>query len=189
MEMNVSKTYSFAGNRYELIKGKIFEMTAAPFEKHQSLLGDLYFWVKNFFLSKKRKCKIYPAPFDVRLPKNPQDPDNKIYTVVQPDIVVVCDASKIDKRGCLGVPDLVVEVLSPSTAKKDLNEKFNLYEEVGIKEYWVVFPDSEQITIYLRGENGLYDEGTEYTMEGNKILKSTTLEGLEIDLACIFGQE
>ena len=81
---------------------------------------------------------VFPAPFDVRLPQG-EEKDEEIDNVVQPDLVVICDRSKIDKRGCKGAPDLIIEILSYSTAKKDLNEKFNLYQQAGVKEYWIVF--------------------------------------------------
>ena len=120
MELNLSKTYTFAdylnwndGNRYELIKGAIFKMSPAPLFEHQSILMELSYFVKSFFSVKKATCKIIPAPFDVRLPRKGQSTSDKdIYTVVQPDICVVCDLSKIDKRGCIGAPDLIVEILS-----------------------------------------------------------------------------
>ncbi len=109
---------------------------------------------------------VFYAPFDVRLPKNGETENDKIYTVVQPDICVVCDISKIDKRGCLGAPDLIVEIQSPSTAKYDFLEKFPLYESSGVREYWVVFPYDEAIQVFRLQSDGKYDEGTTYD-EGN----------------------
>lgn len=189
----MEKTYTFAdyltwndGQRYELIKGKLFKMSPAPLERHQSVLGDLFFWLKSLFIQQKKTCKIYVAPFDIRLPHSPQDADNQVKTVVQPDLVVICDTSKIDKRGCNGAPDLIVEIISPATAKKDLNEKFNLYQEAGVKEYWVVFPEESEIIVFVRNKNGLYDEGTLYNTENNKIITSKTIQGLEIDITLIF---
>lgn len=97
--------------------------------------------------------KVYSAPFDVRFVKNGED---AIYTVVQPDICMICDSKKLDEKGCLGVPDWIIEITSPSTAKKNLNEKFNLYESLGVKEYWVVFPKDRYILVYLLNDKGMY---------------------------------
>jgi Uma2 family endonuclease len=129
---------------------------------------------------------VYHAPFDVRLPKNGETADDKIYTVVQPDICVICDQKKLDEKGCLGAPDLVVEVQSPSTAKHDLNEKFHLYEEAGVKEYWVVFPRDKGLTVFLLQEDGKFDRGTSYEFEGK--VPVSIFKGLEIDLQELFEE-
>lgn len=194
MELNLSKTYTFAdylnwndGNRYELIKGAIFKMSPAPLFEHQSILMELSYFVKSFFSAKKATCKIIPAPFDVRLLRKGQSTaDKDIYTVVQPDICVVCDLSKIDRRGCIGAPDLIVEILSTSTAKYDLNEKFDLYQESGVKEYWVVFPSDKAIMLFVLGEDEQYDKGTLYSIDDDFMLCSKTIEGLQIDLKLVF---
>ncbi|MDR2692515.1 MAG: Uma2 family endonuclease, partial [Dysgonamonadaceae bacterium] len=124
------------------------------------------------------------APFDVRLPKSGETADNKIYTVVQPDICVVCDPQKLDDNGCIGAPDLIVEIQSPSTAKRDLNEKFFKYEEAGVKEYWVVYPKEKALTVFLLQENGKYNDGTTYEYEGK--VPVSIFKGLEIDLKELF---
>jgi Uma2 family endonuclease len=132
----------------ELIKGRLYPMSA-PLSRHQRIVGSIYRDIATYL--KRKKCQVFIAPFDVRLPRfdaNGQLMED-VNTVVQPDICIICDPNKIDERGCNGVPDMIVEVLSPSTAKKDLNEKFNIYEEVGVKEYWVVFPDSKIVSVYL----------------------------------------
>ena len=101
--------------------------------------------------------KLYSAPFDVRLTPRKDDKKNKVYTIVQPDICVICDVNKLDDRGCIGAPDLIVEILSPATASKDLNEKFHLYESAGVREYWVVFPKEKFILVHLLNEKGNYE--------------------------------
>ena len=144
----------------------------------------------QFVQSRKGKCVVFHAPFDVRLPKNRETSDDKIYTVVQPDVCVVCDPSKIDERGIIGAPDLVVEVQSPSTARLDFSKKFDLYEEVGVKEYWIVYP-GEGLTVFLLQKNGKYDNGTNYDaifMPGKKV-PVQTLKGLEIDLQELFDKK
>ena len=105
----------------------------APRIVHQEIEGKLFLRIGNHF--EYKNCKVYQSPFDVRLFKNIEQQDKAITTVVQPDICVICDLEKLDDRGCVGAPDLIVEVLSPSTLKKDYNEKFNLYEENEVKEY------------------------------------------------------
>ena len=112
------------------------------------------------------KCEVFYAPFDVRFPKQGETSNDKIDTVVQPDICVICDLSKIDERGCCGAPDMIVEIISPSTARKDIYEKFNLYEKSGVKEYWIVHPKDKAINVFILQQNGKYDEGTTYEWEG-----------------------
>ena len=130
---------------------------------------------------RKQSCEVYSAPFDVRLSKKKKD--KLVETVVQPDICVICDNSKLDDRGCLGAPDLIVEILSRSTSKKDLNEKKELYEENGVKEYWVVHP-TEGTLIQFVLLNGKYVSTSVYT-EGN-VLQSDVIDGLHLDLTEIF---
>ena len=114
----------------------------------------------------KGKCEIFFAPFDVRLPKNGETANDRIYTVVQPDICVVCDPLKIDEAGCCGAPDMIVEVLSPLTIKRDLNDKFFLYEEADVREYWIVHPKDRFVHVFLLQDNGKYDEGIVYERVG-----------------------
>ncbi len=148
-QLDFNKQYTYADyltwqfkERVELIKGWIYKMSPAPKRIHQEYAGNIY-----KLLSNKLDCKIYIAPFDVRLQKN-IGKQNEITTVVQPDISIICDKTKLDDAGCIGAPDMIVEILSPSTAKKDYNEKFNLYEENVIKEYWIVNPDAKSIEVF-----------------------------------------
>ena len=131
--------------RVELLKGKLFKMSA-PSPTHQMVQSNLNIELGLFF--KGKKCQIYPAPFDVRLLKESQD-DKNIYTVVQPDICVVCDPEKIDKRGCDGAPDLAVEILSPGNSKKEMKYKYALYEEAQVPEYWIIDPDHQNVLVYI----------------------------------------
>src|SRR6478736_6826824 len=123
--------------RLELIKGKIFRMSPAPNRMHQALSMRIANPIYN--LLRGQQCQVYTAPFDVRLPRKSLK-DEDIITVVQPDICVICDPSKLDERGCIGAPDIVVEILSPSNNKKELKNKYEVYEESGVKEYWIVTP-------------------------------------------------
>ena len=158
-----------------------------PIRRHVSATGEFFGKAWSHIKHRKGKCKIYTAPFDVRLPVNGETADDKIYNVVQPDICVVCDKSKLDEKGCIGAPDLVVEVNSPSTSKRDLNQKYNLYETSGVREYWVVFPEAKAVTVFLLQANGKFDDGTTYEVikEQTKV-PVQTLEGLIIDLEELF---
>ncbi|OWY26127.1 Uma2 family endonuclease, partial [Sphingobacteriales bacterium UPWRP_1] len=139
----------------ELIKGKIFKMSPAPNRRHQQISGELAKQIAVYL--HKSNCKIYHAPFDVRLPdKKKSSPDNQIFTVVQPDICIICDPAKLDERGCLGAPDFIIEIVSPATIKKDLNEKYRLYEESGVREYWIVQPNDQTVTVFTLSEAGQY---------------------------------
>ena len=131
--------------RWELIDGVPYSMSPAPSRHHQEICMELSRQFANYLLHKS--CRVYPAPFEVRFPSSVVN-DEDIQTVVQPDIAIVCDQNKLDDRGCKGAPDLIVEILSPSTTRKDLYEKYNLYERNGVREYWVVFPPEQVIDVY-----------------------------------------
>lgn len=127
-------------------------LSSMPGERHQRILTELGVRIGYHF--KKQSSYTYFAPFDVRLVKN-KTSDDQIVKVVQPDICVICNKDKIDARGCIGAPDWIIEISSPSTAKKDLNEKYNLYEENGVREYWVVLPEANVINQYVL-QDGVY---------------------------------
>ena len=146
----VNGIYSYADylvwkikERVELLKGKILEMSV-PSPIHQEISGNLQGTL--FVFLKNSKCKLYTAPFDVRFP---QKGESQVYTVVQPDLCVVCDFEKIDSKGCVGAPDLVVEILSPGNSKKEMKSKFALYQEEGVREYWIVDPERELVFVYV----------------------------------------
>jgi len=169
----------------ELLNGFIRLMSPAPTLKHAVVSRRIATPLINFIEKNNGDCQVFYAPFDVRLPKKPNETaDNQIYTVVQPDICVVCDNSKLDERGCLGAPDMVVEILSLSSQRYDLNEKFNLYEAAAVKEYWVVSPKEKGINVFILQENGKYDDGTVY--EGNTHVPVLTLEGLSLSTEILF---
>jgi Uma2 family endonuclease len=131
--------------RYELIEGVAYLMTPAPSRPRQEIAGEIYRQAANALQGKP--CRAYVAPFDVRLPKA-AEADEEIDTVVQPDVLVVCDRRKLDERGLRGAPDWVVEVLSPSTAGHDQTLKLAAYERAGVPEVWLIHPTDRLLTIY-----------------------------------------
>lgn len=188
LDMNRRYTYAdymtwWDDTRRELIDGFIHLMSPAASMSHARISGRIYNPMYNYLNRRKGKCEVFTAPFDVRLPKNGEKEDDKIYTVVQPDICLVCDPAKLDERGCLGAPDMIVEVLSPSTRKHDLNDKYRLYEASGVKEYWVVEPKSD-VTVFLLQEDGAYAKGIVYADKTKIPMHS--LPGLEIDMEELF---
>jgi Uma2 family endonuclease len=187
-EPDPSYTYTYADylgwkfkERLELFRGKIFKL-AAPNTLHQvvsmKLTYELYAYLKG------KTCRAFSAPFDIRLPVKNRKKDNEITTVVQPDICVVCDPSKIDARGVCGAPDLVVEILSPGNSKKELRDKYELYEEAGVKEYWVINPVEENLLVFLLNPECKFENPKIYT-NGDK-LESATVPGFEIEVDDIF---
>jgi Uma2 family endonuclease len=188
--LDPQKRYTYADyltwwddKRRELVDGVVRMMTPAPKEKHQAISANLSGELYNIIKKNKGQCRVYHAPFDVRLPKNGEKEDDKIYTVVQPDVCIVCDPEKLDVRGCLGAPDFIAEILSFSTAKYDITKKFKLYESVGVHEYWIIYPLEEGIEVFLLQPDGKYDEGTRY--ETGKV-PVHIFDGIEIDLKDIF---
>lgn len=171
--------------RWELIDGQAWSMSPAPLRGHQGIQAKLITEFSVFLEGKP--CKAYDAPFDVLLPRT-GEADDEVDTVVQPDIVVYCDKSKLTDKGARGAPDLVVEILSPSTSKKDLNEKFALYERSGVREYWVVDPGNRSIEVWRLGTGGSYDSGElrEKWRDWSPIA-SRVLEGLSIDPEELFA--
>ena len=160
--------------RIELIDGKIYYMSA-PTKKHQQLLRDLSLRFGIYLHGKS--CDVYFAPFDVRI-----DLDIGKDSVVQPDLVVICDDEKLDDRGLNGAPDLVIEVLSPSTARLDRLVKNNKYLTVGVKEYWMVDPVKEEVMVNVLRE-GMYEMTT---YKKGDVIKPTVLKDLTIDVTDLF---
>jgi Uma2 family endonuclease len=132
--------------RWEIIEGIPVSMSPAPNRYHQRLSFQFLASIARQ-LSKESDCEVYHAPFDVRLPVS-DEADDFITTVVQPDISIICDKSKLDDKGCRGAPDLVIEILSASTASRDLQIKKDLYEKHGVKEYWIVQPLERIVIVY-----------------------------------------
>ncbi|MSN26855.1 MAG: Uma2 family endonuclease [Geobacter sp.] len=172
------------GERWELIDGVPYNMTPAPVRKHQGILMRVSLVVGNFLAGKP--CRAYFAPFDVRFPDSSEQNDSDVPTVVQPDLVVICDEKKLDDRGCRGAPDLVVEILSPSTSRKDIGAKFRLYERHGVREYWIIHPAEESLMVFAIGEDGKYGRPQGYGR--GDFATSTVLEGLELNLEEIFAE-
>jgi Uma2 family endonuclease len=133
----------------ELINGKIFKMAPTPSSKHQLLSGNLFGILWNYL--KGKPCQVVSAPFDVRLSKYKED--KLIDSVVQPDLCIICDPTKIDEKGCNGAPDMVIEILSPFSEERDTKLKYKLYEENGVMEYWIVNPHEASIKVYDLVEN------------------------------------
>ena len=165
------------GKRYELIDGVAYLMSPAPTSDHQDISRGIFGQLYTFLRGKP--CKVYSAPFDVRLSF---DGDDK--TVVQPDISVVCDRSKIVKAGCNGAPDLVIEILSPSSGNRDRLLKFNKYLQAGVREYWIVDPESRVVEVHTL-ESGRYVisvYGEDDTVD------VSVLEGCRIVLPDVFAE-
>lgn len=133
------------GDRAELIEGKIFNM-APPSRRHQELIAFFTKTIGNYIDRNKGLCKVYPAPFAVFL--KTEENDNEYHNYVEPDISVICDPNKLNKKGCTGAPDWVIEVVSPSSRKMDYYLKLTLYQMNGVKEYWVVDPERKVIIVY-----------------------------------------
>lgn len=168
--------------RYELIDGQAYAMGPSPLRQHQKLLGNLYRQVADSLEGKP--CEVYFAPFDVRLPRG-DEADAEIDTVVQPDLVVVCDSAKLDERGCRGAPDWVVEVLSPSTAGHDHVRKLALYQRAGVGEYWLVHPTDHIVTVYRR-QGAVFGPAEVSELVGE--LAVAILPGLRIDWARVVAE-
>ena len=171
--------------RWELIEGHAWSMSPAPSRRHQELSGRLFTELSAFL--KGRPCKAYIAPFDVLLPAG-DEVDDEVDTVVQPDIVVFCDRSRLTDRGGRGAPDLAVEILSPWTSKKDINDKFRLYEARGVREYWVVDPAAWSVWVYRLGAPARFDEGElRHSLGDTSPISSRVVEGFTVDPSELFA--
>ena len=168
--------------QWELIHGVAFCMSPSPNRRHQELLLALARPIADYLDDKK--CSIFVAPFDVCLPLLANDSNDEIDTVVQPDIFVVCDLEKLDDRACKGAPDLIVEILSPSTLKRDITTKYELYQRHGVKEYWLVYPNDRTLLVYRLSGDGRYAAPDVYG-EGDTV-PVTLLGDLVIDMRKVF---
>lgn len=184
-QLDPEKTYTYSDylkwqfDEYvELIKGKIFKMSPSPSASHQKVSRNLV--VKFGTFLDRKKCQVFHAPFDVRLKRKEED---QIYTVVQPDLCVICDPSKIDEKGCFGAPDLIIEILSPATSRKDVRDKFELYQESGVLEYWVVEPLDKLVDVFVLKE-GQYTLVKKYVVDD--LVPVNVLSGLTVDLKEVF---
>ncbi|SEG57394.1 Endonuclease, Uma2 family (restriction endonuclease fold) [Halpernia humi] len=189
-QLDMHKTYSYADyvlwkfqERVELLKGKIFKMSPAPNISHQNISLRL----TNIIFSslQNRKCNLFVAPFDVALiNKKKSTSENEIFTVVQPDLCIICDAEKLaDGKKCVGAPDLIIEILSPGNSEKEMDIKFDLYEEAGVLEYWIVSPSEKTVLVYALKE-GKYI-GLKPFSE-SQTLTSTVFPEIKINLKEVF---
>ena len=188
-QLDPNKVYTYADylkwkfqERVELIRGKIFKMSPAPSREHQKISRQLSLFIFPFF--DKKQCQAYSAPFDVRLPVSRKK--GRDTTVVQPDLCVICDESKLDQKGCAGAPDLVIEILSPGNSRKEMREKFEVYEEAGIREYWIVDPERETVIAYVLNEQGKYIGLPPKTSE--QMISPAIFPELQIDLGEVFPE-
>jgi Uma2 family endonuclease len=166
-DYNIKSTYSDylqweTEDRYELLEGLPILMSPASNADHQNLAGAIYSEIRAILKKKESGCRVFIAPFDVVLPEINQNAEDSV-NVVQPDVLVVCDSSKITSKNCTGAPDLVVEILSPSTAVNDQKFKYNLYEKHGVKEYWIVSPIDRYMICYHLNESGKYERKAVFT--------------------------
>jgi Uma2 family endonuclease len=171
------------GERWELIDGVPYNMSPAPLVAHQRILGELHLefgtWLKG------KRCKVFLAPFDVRLPESDES-DDLVDTVVQPDLAIICDKEKLDKAGCRGAPDLIVEILSPGTAHKDLKVKLDSYERAGVREYWIVDPAEGTVMVFTQGADRRYGRPEVYG-DGD-VVRVAIFPDLQISLATVFAE-
>ncbi|WP_461183723.1 Uma2 family endonuclease [Virgibacillus kimchii] len=170
------------GERVELIDGEIFNMSPAPSRKHQQVLRKLSTAFDIFLRDKK--CELYFAPFDVRLLSENKH-DDEINNVVQPDLSIVCDKEKLDDKGCNGSPDMIIEVISPSSVKLDRWQKYQLYEKAGVKEYWLVDPVNEAVEKHVLMDGHYQFQGV---FTKNDEVSVHVLNGLDMNLQQILGE-
>ncbi len=181
-QLDLSKAYTFKDylswkfkDRVELFRGFIAKMSPAPNFRHQEISSNLHGAMWHFL--QRKPCKVIAAPFDVYLPSIKGDGQ----TVVQPDLCVICDSSKIKKQGCVGPPDLVIEILSLGNSRREVSTKFQIYEQAGVREYWVVFPYEQLIQQYV-----LQDDKFQMMPLAEITIKSIVLEGFEVEIDTIF---
>ena len=169
--------------RIEIINGKAV-MMAPPSTVHQEISGELFRQIANFLEGKQ--CKVYLSPFGVRLFEKNGDAPEDVDTMVEPDITVICDRSKIDKYGCKGAPDLVVEILSPSSLRHDRLVKLGLYQRARVREYWIVDPKNKAVQVFTLNDGGDLRITEEY---GRKdIAKVNVLSGCFVELSKVFPE-
>lgn len=167
--------------RIEIINGEVF-MMAPPSRIHQEVSGELFRQLANFLEGKK--CRVYPAPFEVRLFEQNSDSPEDVDTVVEPDISVVCDQSKLDDCGCKGAPDMLIEVVSPSSLRHDRLVKLNLYQQAGVREYWIADPIGKSVQVFLLDNDGSLHIHEVYGPAD--IAKVIVLDGCFIELSKVF---
>ncbi|MFT6147614.1 MAG: Uma2 family endonuclease [Saprospiraceae bacterium] len=193
-QLDFNKKYNYSDyilwqfqERVELLKGKLFPM-AAPNVNHQRISSNLHLELGLFLRNKQ--CDLFAAPFDVRLPlSSSKVTDDKIDTVIQPDLCVVCDENKLTKQSCVGAPDLIVEILSPGNSRREMKDKFELYEEAGVLEYWVIDPERKAVFVYHLDKNTDKYVAQLPTLTDEDVLESRIFEGLKVELSDVFPKD
>lgn len=192
-QLDLNRRYSYADylswqldEMVELIRGKVFRMSPAPGTAHQRVSGELFFQIKAHL--RGHSCQVFAAPFDVRLSLPMESADAPpTDTVVQPDLSVVCDPGKLDERGCQGAPDWIIEILSQSTAPKDFHEKFDLYQQAGVREYWIVHPHEQTVLPYVLDAQGTYQLPRQRAYTREESVPVRVFPGFEVVLEEVFG--
>lgn len=190
-QLDLNKTYSYADyltwqfdDMVELIKGKIVKMSPAPNVRHQTIETNLGRILANYFY--RKKCRLFYAPFDVRLYDRRKSIllNKDVFTVVQPDLCVICNPEFLDKKGCNGAPDWIIEILSKGNSKREMQTKYALYQESGVREYWVVFSENKMIEQFVLDENDVYQLKGIYAEDG--LITPFLFPELDVDLADVF---
>ncbi len=191
IQTDVSRRYSFSDyltwmddKRRELIDGFVKRMSPAPSKIHQQVSLQFSLQFGNYLRDKT--CELFYAPFDVRFPDDKEKEDAKIFTVVQPDICVICDQQKLDEKGCLGPPDLIIEIVSDNNPERDVEEKYTLYQAYGVKEYWVVFPFEKTVNVFFLDKEGRFQLQGMYSHKST--IKVNIFADLEINLKDVFSE-
>lgn len=193
-QLDLNATYSYADyltwqleETVELIRGKIMAMSPAPNLKHQRISRNMLLSIGNYF--KHKSCQVFVAPFDVKLynSKKSKLADQDVYSVVQPDLCVICDKDKLTEQGCNGAPDWIIEVLSPGNSKKDMRLKYDLYQENGVTEYWLVYPYEQAVYQFVLDRDS--EKYQLFAMHaGDDIATPSLFPELQIDLAEVFAE-
>ncbi len=192
-QLDPNGTYSYADyltwqleESVELIKGKIMAMSPAPSRKHQTVITNLGGALYQFF--HKKPCKLFYAPFDVKLYDRRKSllSDRDVFSVVQPDLCVICDKEKLTEQGCDGAPDWIIEILSPGNSRKEVRLKYDLYQESGVTEYWLVFPYEQIVQQFVLDEAGKYQLHALYP--GNESVTPVLFPELHVDLTDVFAE-
>ncbi|CAD6873125.1 Uma2 family endonuclease [Methylomonas fluvii] len=192
-QLDPNGTYSYADyltwrleESVELIKGKIMAMSPAPSRKHQSVSLNLSVSLGNHF--KHKHCNVYVAPFDVKLYDRRKSllKDREVFSVVQPDLCVICDKEKLTEQGCDGAPDWIIEILSPGNSQRELRLKFQLYRESAVTEYWIVHPYEQTLYQFVLDQNQKYQLHAMHP--GDEIATPYLFPDLQIDLNDVFAE-
>ncbi len=188
-QLDPNKVYSYADylawkieERIELLRGH-FATMSAPSRIHQKISGSLYLIFGNALW--RNPCEVYAAPFDVRLPHFDTKKNKEVITVVQPDLCVICDPSKLDAKGCIGAPDLIIEILSPGNSRREMKDKFEIYQEVGVKEYWIVDPSEKTVLIYQLNAEQIF-VGLQLRVSDD-VVTTPIIPNLQVDLTEVFN--